>query len=137
MREYARIAFADMRKIANWVPGDNGLNVTPSENLLDPEAAAIAEIVAGASSGRVYRIKLHDKTQVLGALARCLRMLPARQLAPNEDDATDDDGEDPHEFLIRELDRLVAQADTGSESPGAERDGCPRPEGSCGTQGEI
>src|ERR1700687_542557 len=57
LREYARIAFADLRDIAGW--GPDGLEIKPSSELTPAAAAAIAEIVAAAATGKVYRIKLH------------------------------------------------------------------------------
>src|SRR5260370_26983150 len=75
LEEYASIAFADLRRIADWGPGEDGLQLKLAKDLNPADAAAIAEIVASASTGRVYRIKLHDKTAVLSALARHLGML--------------------------------------------------------------
>jgi hypothetical protein len=113
LQEYARIAFADIRNIVTWT--NEGMEI----NLTGDDAAAVLEIVTSASTQKPYRVKLHDKTPVLGALARCLGMLPARQPAPNDGDVTDDDGEDPRETLIREIDRLVAQdaAESGDPEP--------------------
>ena len=114
LQEYARIAFADLRDIADWGPGEDGLKVKPSGNLAPGHAAAIAEIVAAAASGKVYRIKLHDKKPVLDALGRHLGMLPQRDPAAVEDDPTQDGAESARERLILELDRLAAEGAQGS-----------------------
>ena len=114
LQEYARIAFADLRDIADWGPGEDGLKVKPSGNLAPGHAAAIAEIVAAAASGKIYRIKLHDKKPVLDALGRHLGMLPQRDPAAVEDDPTQDGAESARERLILELDRLAAEGAQGS-----------------------
>ena len=127
LQEYARIGFADIRQIVEWEPGEDGLKIKPSAKLLDGEAAAIAEIVAQASTGKVYRIKLHDKTPVLGALGRAIGVFPQNRSRAGEDEATDDDGEDPRDFIIRELDRLAAEPVEGP-AEAAEGSGDPEPQ---------
>jgi phage terminase small subunit len=104
LEEYARIAFASLRDIADWGPGKDGLQVKPSCDLTRDPVAAIAEIVASASSGKIYRIKMHDKKPVLDAMARHLGLLEKLK-----DGQSDDDGEEAREFLIEELDRLAAE----------------------------
>jgi len=119
LEEYRRIAFSDMRRIVGW--NDKGvLTATPSDELDEDDAPAIAEIVASASTGSVYRIKLHDKKPVLDALARHLGMLPPFKTGPHEDEELDQ-AEDPREFLIREVDRLAAEEAEGPGDPGVER----------------
>jgi phage terminase small subunit len=118
LQEYARIAFADLRRIADWGPGEDGLKINPSDELDPADAAAIAEIVVSAATGRVYRIKLHDKTPVLGALARHLHMLKTE---PNEDEQTENDGESARQLLIREFDRLAVETAEGSGAPEPEK----------------
>jgi phage terminase small subunit len=114
LKEYARIAFSDLGDIAEW--DEQGLRVKPSGSLSEDDIAAIAEIVASASTGTVYRIKLHDKKPVLNALARHLGLLPPAKHASGADE-TSEDGEDPREVLIREVDRLAAEEDAGSGDP--------------------
>jgi hypothetical protein len=116
LEEYARIAFASLRDIASW--GPDGLEVKPSGDLTPAEVAAIAEIVAAAGSGRVYRIKLHDKKPVLDAIARHLGM---RENEPDEDELSEEDGESARQLLIREFDRLAAEAAEGSGAPEPDR----------------
>jgi Terminase small subunit len=106
--EYARIAFANIHDVVEW--DEQGIRVTPSARLSDDARAAIAEIVASAKTGAIYRVKLHGKKPVLDALARHLGLLPPLRQAPDEDDERLDDSDDPREFLIRELDRLERDA---------------------------
>lgn len=105
LREYARIAFADLRRVADW--GPEGLVLKRPAALDDADAAAISEITeAGAGSGN-YRVKLYDKKAALDAIARHLGMFvrpPRRQ----EASATADLAEDAREVLARRLARLAA-----------------------------
>lgn len=117
LREYARIAFADLRHIVEWSAG--GMRVRPSRALSRADAAAIAEIVEPAGSGKPYRVKLYDKEAALLAIGRYLGMFPTKPAA-HEEKQTDDDGEDPREALIRELDRIAAQGGSRSGDPPAD-----------------
>ena len=108
-------AFADLRDIADW--GPDGLEVKPSGDLAEGHAAAIAEIVAAAKGGKMYRIKLHDKKPVLDAMARHLGMLPQLDPAAVEDEPTQDEAKSARERLILELDRLAAEAAQGLGDP--------------------
>ena len=116
LEEYARIAFSNLRDIAEWGPGEDGLNVKRSKELTEAQVAAIAEIVASASTSKIYRIKLHDKKPVLDAIARHLGML---EKVKHQDEQTNDDGEEAREFLIAELDRVAAEtaANSGNSEP--------------------
>jgi phage terminase small subunit len=110
LEEYARIAFTTLRDIAEWGPGEGGLRVKLSKDLSPAQVAAIAEIVASAKDGTIYRIKMHDKKPVLDAMARYLGLLPALKPSPNENEPADDDGGDPREVLARRVARLAAAA---------------------------
>jgi hypothetical protein len=105
LREYRRIAFANLRHILDW--DDEGMQVKPAKDLTDDDVAAIAEIVEAAGTGKPYRVKLYDKKAALDAIARYLGMLP--KAAATEDEPTQDEAEDPREFLKRELARLAAE----------------------------
>src|SRR5437588_10749909 len=70
LREYARIAFADLRHIVQWT--EQGMTIRPSRRLRRADAAAIAEIIEPAGSGKPYRVKLYDKEAALNAIARYL-----------------------------------------------------------------
>jgi hypothetical protein len=118
LQEYARIAFSDMSRILGW--DDEGkMQAKPSTALSEDDAPAIAEIVASASTGIVYRIKLHDKKPVLDALARHLGLLPLKTGLNDEDQL--EENEDPREFLIREVDRLAAEEAARSSDPAVDQ----------------
>jgi hypothetical protein len=95
------IGFADIRRIVAW---DDGILVMkPSGQLLDSDAAAIAEIIASAKDQKIYRVKMHDKTPAVALMTRILEKLN------KQDEQTDDDGEEARDFLLEELDRLSAE----------------------------
>jgi phage terminase small subunit len=77
LREYARIAFADIRRFAEWDP--EKVKVRPVSAFSDDDAAAVAELSAG--TGRGTRIKLHDKQRALDAIVRHLGLFDPRQTA--------------------------------------------------------
>jgi phage terminase small subunit len=105
LQEYARIAFADLRRVADW--GPNGFVLKTPETLSDADAAAISEITPAAGGSGSYRVKFYDKKAALDAIARHLGMFvqpPRRQ----EDSAPADLAEDAREVLARRLARLAA-----------------------------
>jgi hypothetical protein len=106
LQEYARIAFADLRHMIEW--GPDGLRIKSWQEMSGDDVAAISEIVPGTDPGR-SRVKLYDKKAALDAIARHLGMFP---LPPrrHEGEAPQDEGEDPREFLARELARVAAGA---------------------------
>lgn len=68
LREYARIAFADMRNYATW--GPDGVILKASDELTPDEAAAVAEVGETTSKdGGSLKFKLHDKLKALDKLA--------------------------------------------------------------------
>jgi phage terminase small subunit len=67
--EYARLAFADMRRYAEW--NEDGIKLRPHTSLSADDAAAVVELAPVGAGGRA-RIKLHDKRAALDALARHL-----------------------------------------------------------------
>ena len=106
LEEYGRIAFANLRHIVEW--GPDGLHIKPLDEMTDADLAAISEIVPGADPEH-SRVKLYDRKAALDAIARHLGMFPAPPRR-HEDEAPQDEGEDPREFLARELARLAAGA---------------------------
>lgn len=69
MREYAKLAFADVRRLATW--GKDGVTLREHTEISEDDAAAIVELSrTGKSQGA--RIKIHDKRAALDALARHL-----------------------------------------------------------------
>lgn len=105
--EYAAIAFADLRHIIEE-DADGRLRVKPLSEMSDADLMAISDIAPG-DDPQHPRVKLYDRKAALDAIARHLGMfpLPARR---REGAAAEDEGEDPREFLARELARLAAGA---------------------------
>ena len=122
LQELLRIAYADITRVVSW--DTETLTMTESDKLDEADRAAIAEIVASAKDKKIYRVKMLDKTP---ALALLLRWLDKHEAARGGAGDEDDDGEDPREFLIRELTRIRARRagtsgthPTNDESEGSE-----------------
>lgn len=105
LQEYARIAFADLRRVADW--GPDGLVLKTPEMLSDADAAAISEITPTAGGNGNYRVKLYDKKAALDAIARHLGMFVQPPGRP-QDGAPANLAEDAREVLARRLARLAA-----------------------------
>ena len=105
LKEYARIAFADLRRVADW--GPNGFVLKTPEALAEADAAAISEITTAGARGCQFRVKLHDKNAALDALARHLGMF-APVARRHDDAALEDLAEDACDELARRLARLAA-----------------------------
>ena len=112
--EMIRVAFSDLSRVADWRTGEDGLQVKNSTELDPDDAAAIAEIVASAATGRIYRIKMHDKTPGLQMIARCLDMFVKAAAAQNDDEPTPDEVDRARQRLMDALDRLAAEAAEGA-----------------------
>ena len=69
LREFARIAFADIRSFTEW-NAQRGLTVKSLDQLSDDQTAAIAEVKDGPTGEK--KIKLHDKRKALESIARHL-----------------------------------------------------------------
>ncbi len=74
LKEYARIAFADMRSFASW--DAKGVTMKSDRLVSEDDAAAVAE-VSGGKRGRT-RIRLHDKKRALDAIAKHLGLFDTR-----------------------------------------------------------
>ncbi len=74
LREYARIAFADIRTFA----GRGAASLKDVADLSDDDAAAVVEL-NGAADGKGLKVKLHDKKKALDALARHLGLFTRGQ----------------------------------------------------------
>lgn len=73
IREYARIAFADPRKVIEW--GPDGVTLRDSSLLDEDDAAIVAEVSETPSEyGRSIKIKFHDKKGALDSLGKHLGM---------------------------------------------------------------
>lgn len=71
LAEYARIAFADLRGLADW--GPQGAAIVEAAALSDDAAAAIAFVGEATEGGATnLRLKTFDKLKALEALARLL-----------------------------------------------------------------
>jgi len=75
LREYARIAFADIRSFAKGQQGVTDLKSVAT--LTDDEAAAVVEL--NGTPGKGLKVKLHDKKRALDALARHLGLFTKGQ----------------------------------------------------------
>jgi Terminase small subunit len=103
LQQYARIAFADLRRVAKW--GKDGLVLKAPEDLREEDAAAISEIVESGSGG--YRVKLYDKKAALDAIARHLGLFE-RGLQREAGAASSRLAEDAREVLACRLARLAS-----------------------------
>lgn len=74
LAEYARIAFADIGRIAAW--SAKRLRLKPQDRVTADDSAAIATV--GAMPGARLRLRLHDKVYALDALAQHLGLLDPR-----------------------------------------------------------
>jgi phage terminase small subunit len=108
LREYARIAFADLRHIAEW--DADGLHVR--EGLSKADAAPISEISTGSSGKGPVRVKLYDKKAALDAIGRHLGMFPPPPKRQEEkpEEGSVDPAEDAREVLKRRVARLAARS---------------------------
>jgi phage terminase small subunit len=82
--EYARIAFGDLGRVAQW--DEDGVSLTPFEEMSDDDAAAIMSLALGRGAKRqTVRVRLHDKGFALEALARYFGLFdeapPEREVA--------------------------------------------------------
>lgn len=67
LSEFARLAFAEIGRLADW--GPEGVVLRPREEVPVDDAAAIAEVASGEKG---TRLKLHDKQRALDSIARHL-----------------------------------------------------------------
>jgi phage terminase small subunit len=109
LRELARIAFSDMRRLVAW--GPDGVSFIDSACLSAAAAACVAEVSQIASKvGKSIKIKVHPKPQALNLLGQHLGLF--------RDKALDE--------MQREIDELKRLADTEHASdPGEPESGDP------------
>jgi len=112
LQELVRIAYADITRIVSW--DIETLTMTKSDRLDEADRAAIAEIVASAKDKTIYRVKVLDKTPALALLLRWLDKLEKLKGEASNGEQDGDDGEDPREFLVRELTRIRARRGASS-----------------------
>jgi hypothetical protein len=114
LRELARVAFANIGQIVGW-DADGIVTAKAITELSEDDLAAVAEVVASASTSKIYRVKMHDKKPALATLARCVGLLPLSKPDPDAEEETD--GADPRELLIREVDRIRSEMAARSGDP--------------------
>lgn len=78
LREWKRIGFSDIRKVARFEGGE--LHVADSDDLTEDEAAAISELSMSETNGEKgnsvsRKVKLHDKVKALENLSKHLGLL--------------------------------------------------------------
>jgi len=115
LQALAWIAFGDITRVVSW--DTETLTMTASGDLDDADRAAVAEIIASAKDQKIYRVKMHDKPSALALLLRWLDKLEKLKSEASNGEQDDDDGEDPREFLIREIARLRARRGGTSGAP--------------------
>lgn len=74
VRELARLAYSDLRKLVDW--GPDGVALKDSAEIPDDAAACVESVSQTTSlSGGSIKIKLHSKVSALGLLAKHLGLL--------------------------------------------------------------
>jgi phage terminase small subunit len=106
LREYARIAFADIRSFAKGQQGVTDLKSVAT--LTDDEAAAVVEL--NGIPGKGLKVKLHDKKKALDALARHLGLFTKTQ---DEAESPSAAAERIRELIRARHARLVEPGGTG------------------------
>lgn len=127
LREYMRVAFANLTHVASW--GDDGtLKLTPSEDLAPDEAAAIAEVTTKAvvlgstlDDGQIMqvtsKVKMHPKIAALKEITRVLGLIEGR-------DAELDDGGEEGRGLASLLNAAKLRGlDPPPQNPQGKKDG--------------
>jgi phage terminase small subunit len=110
LQEYARIAFADIRRIADF--GSGHLKVREGGEMSDDDAAAIAQVTP-ATRGGGARVRLYDKKAALDAIARHLGLFspPSKRHPQTDDTALPEDkrhaGNDARLMLRQRLEKLI------------------------------
>ena len=110
IKELARVAFADPRKIFIWGPG--GVILRDSNDLTDDEAAAVSEVSETTTeNGGTVKAKLLDKLKALELLGKHLGMFNKLEVK-NEISGRVTVASDPYEELTtEELRKLARLAD--------------------------
>jgi phage terminase small subunit len=114
VEEYARIAFADIRRVFDW--DDGGKNLRVKTGLSADDAASIREVERSADGS--VKLKLYDKKASLDALARHLGLFHPRASMEVTRDRTVN-GRDAREVLRERLARL-AQNGTAKKTNGSD-----------------
>jgi phage terminase small subunit len=107
LREFARIAFADIRSFTE--PGQESLTVKSLDALSADDAAAIAE-VRRSSDGKDLKVKLHDKKKALDSIARHLGLFGKHASAAESPAAA---AQRAREFILGRLAQGSGSKDSG------------------------
>jgi phage terminase small subunit len=84
LRELARIAFVDLRRVFKW--GPDGVALRPSDELTEDEAAIVAEVSETTTeSGGSIKVKRFDKLKALELLMKHLGLLVDRTEVTGKD----------------------------------------------------
>jgi phage terminase small subunit len=77
MRELAKVAFGDARRVMSWGPG--GVNLIESSELTDDAAAIVSEVAQTITKdGGTIKVKAHDKLKALELIGRSMGMFRER-----------------------------------------------------------
>jgi phage terminase small subunit len=104
LQQFARIAFADIRPLAQLV--ENGLEAKSLAALSDDLAAAVVELSA---NGKGMRLKLQNRIEALNALARHLGLFDKTQSRGEPASRHDEDRLPAREILRRKLAQLAGE----------------------------
>jgi phage terminase small subunit len=113
IEEYARIAFADIRRLFDW--DEDGRNLRVKRGLGADEAATIRDVEKSADG--TVRLRLYDKKASLDALAKHLGLFHPNAAMGGTDRTVA--GRDARDILRERLARL-AQNGAGKKTNGAE-----------------
>lgn len=73
LRELARVAFSDQRRLVEW--SSKGVTMRDSSTISDDDAATVSEVSESVTAtGGTTKIKVHDKMRALELIGRHLRM---------------------------------------------------------------
>ncbi len=128
LKEYARIAFSDIRRFTE-LKDKEGLVIRPPGSLDDDDAAAVSEITLAGGA----KVKLHDKARALLALARHLGLFERYLRPPGNPELQERNAESARAKLRAQIDAYAREieaekakapagetAETGNEEPGKE-----------------
>ena len=110
LQEFARLAFAEIGRLADW--GPKGVVLRPRDEVPADDAAAIAEVAVGKKG---TRLKLHDKQRALDSIARHLGLYgrPAAGALVPSPEARREAARRARELLEARLDALAKVEEKG------------------------
>lgn len=112
LKEYARIAFADMRTFTKW--NADGITLKDGESLSEDDAAAVQEVSQTITKeGGTLKIKLHDKLGALNSLAKINGQFIERRETTIIDPAASEKEAEARQFMHRMLSDYAKQVQSG------------------------